>query len=65
MSISDSTFVVVQRGEETIKVGNGVLDRIPADLQDSVKSSKYVVIMDTTIHKLYGQTLIDSFAKVL
>jgi 3-dehydroquinate synthetase len=64
MANNQSTFVTVTYGEETIKVGSNIFDLIPNDLQNLLKSSKYAVILDENVNKLYGNRFEDSFAKV-
>ena len=63
-SQSSSGFVSVTHGEETIKVGSDIFDLIPVDLHTVVKSSKYAVVLDENVNRLYGDRFRDSFAKV-
>lgn len=71
----DPSFVIAQEcappprqtipviGNSVVHVGRGLLTSIPKELTpaNGIKASKFVIISDDTVFKLYGQKLVDAF----
>jgi pentafunctional AROM polypeptide len=74
MKKKEADFVVedvpveVVEGKEPILIGNEILSKgwIAKDIRNRVpKAVKFVIITDSNVFPLYGQTLVSTFEKVL
>jgi pentafunctional AROM polypeptide len=50
-------------GNSVVHVGRGLLSSIPSELTpaNGIKASKFVIVTDETVGKLYGKKLVDAF----
>jgi 3-dehydroquinate synthetase len=48
-----------------IIIGNNILDKIILDLKKLALASRYIIITDNNVKKLYGEKILDLFKKGL
>ena len=58
-----SRRVIPVIGDSKVFVGRGLLQEIPAELTpaNGIKASKFVIVSDANVWKLYGQQLVSAF----
>jgi pentafunctional AROM polypeptide len=55
------SYSKIINGNVTILVGFNILNVLPSELKTQVPSSRYVLISDETVYRLYGQTISEEF----